>query len=175
MAAAFRAALWAQTPASANRFRVCCPFGLIASTQSFRFHKTEANHGVISSSRALHQRIERTGNCAMSGKETGGKFAVVLVMAPNLSIGRKLAKAALKARLVACANLVSKIESHYWWQGRVESGTEVLLVLKTRSAKVAALEKLIVARHPYDTPEFLVLPVKGGNQRYLKWLALAVT
>jgi len=111
----------------------------------------------------------------MSGKETGGKFAVVLVTAPNLSIGRKLAKAALKARLVACANLVSKIESHYWWQGRVESGTEVLLVLKTRSAKVAALEKLIVARHPYDTPEFLVLPVKGGNQRYLKWLALAVT
>jgi periplasmic divalent cation tolerance protein len=59
------------------------------------------------------------------------KFAVVLVTAPDLKTARALAKAALKARLIACANLVSKIESHYWWHGKIESGAEVLLVLKT--------------------------------------------
>jgi periplasmic divalent cation tolerance protein len=99
------------------------------------------------------------------------EFAIVLVTAPDLKTGRALVKAALKARLIACANLVPKVESHYWWQGKIESGAEVLMILKTRKAKLVALEKLIVARHPYDTPEFLVLPLQAGNQKYLGWLA----
>ena len=99
------------------------------------------------------------------------KFAVVLVTAPNLKTARALSKAALQARLIACANLVPKIESHYWWQGKIESSTEVLLVLKTQKSKLAALEKLILAKHPYDTPEFIVLPLSVGNKKYLDWLA----
>jgi periplasmic divalent cation tolerance protein len=99
------------------------------------------------------------------------KFAIVLVTAPDLKIARALAKAALQAKLIACANLVPKIESHYWWQGKIESSAEVLLVLKTRKAKLAALEKLILAKHPYDTPEFLVLPLVAGSKKYLAWLA----
>jgi periplasmic divalent cation tolerance protein len=99
------------------------------------------------------------------------KFAVVLVAAPNLKTARTLAKAALSARLIACANLIPKIESHYWWQGKIESGAEVLLILKMQKSKLAALERLILARHPYDTPEFLVLPLSAGNKKYLDWLA----
>ena len=102
------------------------------------------------------------------------RFTVVLVTAPDLRTGRKLAQAALAARLVACANLIPKIESHYWWQGKVESNPEVLLLLKTTTDRLAALEKLVVAKHPYDTPEFLVLPVRRGNKRYLAWLADSV-
>jgi periplasmic divalent cation tolerance protein len=98
-------------------------------------------------------------------------FAIVLVTAPDLKTARALAKGALSARLIACANLVPKIESHYRWQGKIESSAEVLLVLKTRKSKLAALEKLVLARHPYDTPEFLVLPVSAGNEKYLGWLA----
>jgi periplasmic divalent cation tolerance protein len=99
------------------------------------------------------------------------KFSIVLVTAPDLKTARALTKAALQAKLIACANLIPKIESHYWWQGKIESGAEVLLVLKTQKSKLAALEKLIITRHPYDTPEFLVLPVSAGNQKYLRWLA----
>jgi periplasmic divalent cation tolerance protein len=98
------------------------------------------------------------------------KFAVVLVTAPDLKIARVLAKAALQARLIACANLVPKIESHYWWQRKIESCAEILLVLKTQKSKLAALEKLILAKHPYDTPEFLVLALSAGNKKYLDWL-----
>jgi periplasmic divalent cation tolerance protein len=98
------------------------------------------------------------------------KFAVVLVTAPNLKTARALTRAALQTRLIACANLVPKIESHYWWQGKIESGAEVLLVLKTTKSKLAALEKLVFAKHPYDTPEFIVLPLRAGSQRYLEWL-----
>ena len=99
------------------------------------------------------------------------KFSLVLVTAPDLKTARKLARAALAARLIACANLVPKIESHYWWQGKLERGAEVLLLLKTSRAKLAGLEKIILANHPYDTPEFLVVPLKAGSQRYLAWLA----
>ena len=99
------------------------------------------------------------------------KFAIALVTAPDLKTARALARAALRARLIACANLVPKIESHYWWRGKIESGTEVLLVLKTQKSKLAALEKLVLARHPYDTPEFVVLPLSAGNKKYLDWLA----
>jgi periplasmic divalent cation tolerance protein len=100
-------------------------------------------------------------------------FAIVMVTAPNLKTARALAKAALQAKLIACANLVPKIESHYRWQGKIESSAEVLLILKTRKSRLAALEKLVLAKHPYDTPEFLVLPVSAGSKNYLDWLTAA--
>jgi periplasmic divalent cation tolerance protein len=98
------------------------------------------------------------------------KYAVALVTAPDLKTARRLARAALAARLVACANLIPRIESHYWWQGKIEAGAEVLLVLKTTTDRLAALEKLIVSNHPYDTPEFIALPICRGNKRYLDWV-----
>ena len=103
--------------------------------------------------------------------KSAAKFSIVLVTAPDLKTARALAKAALSARLIACANLVPKIESHYWWQGKIESGTEVLLILKAPKSKLAALEKLLLAKHPYDTPEFLVLPISAGSRKYLDWLS----
>ena len=103
--------------------------------------------------------------------KTATGFAIVLVTAPDLKTARALAKAALKARLIACANLIPKIESHYRWQGKFESGAEVLLMLKTQKPRLAALEKLILAQHPYDTPEFIVLPLRAGSEKYLAWLA----
>lgn len=99
------------------------------------------------------------------------KSAIVLVTAPDLKTARALAGAALKAKLIACANLIPKVESHYWWQGKLESGAEVLLVLKTQKSKLRALEKLLLADHPYNTPEFLVLPLSAGSKKYLDWLA----
>jgi periplasmic divalent cation tolerance protein len=101
-------------------------------------------------------------------------FVLVLVTVPDLKVARWLARAALKARLIACANLVPKLESHYWWRGKIESGAEVLMVLKTTRTRLEALEKLILAAHPYDTPEFLVLELNGGTERYLAWLAASV-
>jgi periplasmic divalent cation tolerance protein len=103
--------------------------------------------------------------------KSASSFAVVLVTAPDLKTARALAIAALQSRLTACANIVPKIESHYWWQGKIESSGEVLLILKTQKSKLPALEKLILAKHPYDTPEFLVLPLDMGSRRYLDWLA----
>jgi periplasmic divalent cation tolerance protein len=94
---------------------------------------------------------------------------IVLVSAPNLKTARALARVALEDRLVACANLISKIESHYWWQGKLETSTESLVLFKTSASRVSALEKLIIANHPYDTPEFIAFSVDHVNKRYLAW------
>jgi periplasmic divalent cation tolerance protein len=101
-------------------------------------------------------------------------YAVVLVTAPDLKTARRLAQSALRVRLAACVNLLPGLESHYWWQGRLERGAEVVLLFKTTRRKLPALEKHLLARHPYDTPEFLVLPLAGGAKRYLDWLAASV-
>jgi periplasmic divalent cation tolerance protein len=106
--------------------------------------------------------------------KSAAAFALVLVTAPDLKNARSLARRALKARLIACANLVPKIESHYWWQGKMETSQEVLLLLKTKKTRLPALEKLIREHHPYATPEFLVLSLAKGNQAYLEWLASSV-
>jgi periplasmic divalent cation tolerance protein len=95
---------------------------------------------------------------------------IVLVTAPEIKTARSLARAALSAQLVACANLIPKIESHYRWQGKLERGDEVLMILKTTRARLAALEKLILAKHPYDTPEFVALEIASGSKKYLAWL-----
>jgi periplasmic divalent cation tolerance protein len=98
------------------------------------------------------------------------RFSIVLVTAPDLKTARRLARAALDARLIACANLIPRVESHYRWQGKIERSAEILLVLKTTRKCLAKLEKLVVSVHPYDTPEFVVIDLRGGNRRYLDWL-----
>ncbi|MCP5517597.1 MAG: divalent-cation tolerance protein CutA [Verrucomicrobiales bacterium] len=100
----------------------------------------------------------------------GSEFSVVLVTAPDLETARVLARGALAARLVACANLIPQIESHYWWQGRLESGGEVLIVMKTAKTRLDALEAHVLDHHPYDTPEIVALSLAAGTARYLDWL-----
>lgn len=97
-------------------------------------------------------------------------FNVVLVTAPSLTVARQLATAALQKRLIACANLVPQIESLYWWQDKIQTDREILLVLKTRKTHRRRLETLIRELHPYDTPEILALPIQAGNPSYLHWL-----
>jgi uncharacterized protein involved in tolerance to divalent cations len=102
------------------------------------------------------------------------QFYIVLVTAPNRKIARGLAKRALQARLAACANLVSGVESHYWWKGRVESAAEILVIFKTVKRHLRELKKLVLVNHPYDTPEFVALSLAGGSRRYLEWVTQSV-
>ena len=97
-------------------------------------------------------------------------FLVALVKVPDLRTGRKLAQALLQDRLAACVNIVPGIESHYRWKGKLERGREWLLLIKTNRRRLPALEKRVLALHPYDTPEIITLPIKSSTPRYLAWL-----
>lgn len=110
----------------------------------------------------------------MSRVKSTARYVVVLVTAPDLKTARDLARGALRQKLVACVNLLSGIESHYRWQGKLESGTEVLAVCKTTRPRLAAFEQFVLENHPYDTPEFIVLPIAAGTKRYLDWISASV-
>lgn len=96
-------------------------------------------------------------------------LGLVLVTVPDAKIGRLLARKALEAKLVACANLVPAVESHYWWEGKIDRSRELLIIFKTDRANLARLEALVVENHPYDTPEFIYVPVGAATEKYLHW------
>ena len=81
-----------------------------------------------------------------------------------------LIRALLDRRLIACGTLLPASRSLYRWEGKVADESEVVVLLKTRSARVDALEMAFGELHPYKLPELLALPVVGGLARYLEWI-----
>ena len=98
---------------------------------------------------------------------------VVLCTCPDEATATGIATALLAAELAACVNCVAGIRSMYRWAGQIRDDTEVLLVIKTRAARYGALETLVRARHPYELPELIALPVVAGSRDYLNWIAQA--
>jgi periplasmic divalent cation tolerance protein len=83
----------------------------------------------------------------------------------------RIARGAVEAGLAACGNIHGPVTSVYRWQGAVVEAPEWVLELKTVNSRTAALEALIRERHGYELPAILVLPVHGGESRYLDWIA----
>ncbi len=82
----------------------------------------------------------------------------------------RLGQTLVEERLAACATLIPAAQSIYRWQGKVETATETLLLLKTELDQLPALEARLHALHSYATPEFLVLKAESGSKGYLDWL-----
>lgn len=83
---------------------------------------------------------------------------------------RRLCRELVRRRLVACAQLLGPVESHYRWQGRQELSREWLCLLKCRRRDFRRLEQAIRSLHEYQTPELIALPVGTGSRDYLAWL-----
>ena len=81
-----------------------------------------------------------------------------------------VARSVLERRLGACVQISGPIESHYWWNNRIESAHEWTLTIKTRRDLYKALEKLLLEFHPYDQPEIMATVVAEVSPGYLKWL-----
>jgi len=106
-------------------------------------------------------------------KET--KFRVVLVTCATLEESRKIARAMVEKHLAACVNIVTHaVESFYLWEGKLEDGSEYLLVMKTSAERLEELKREVLEMHSYDTPEFVVLPIVAGADEYLKWVGDSV-
>jgi periplasmic divalent cation tolerance protein len=102
--------------------------------------------------------------------ETTPPARIVLTTTANPEEAARLGRALVEERLAACATLIPAVQSIYRWQGKVESTTETLLLLKTGPEQLTALEARLHELHSYETPEFLVLGVEAASQPYLDWL-----
>ncbi|HLH02204.1 MAG TPA: divalent-cation tolerance protein CutA [Bryobacteraceae bacterium] len=97
-------------------------------------------------------------------------FVVVFCTCPDRAEALRLAHAILEQRLAACVNILPGIESVYRWNEKVETGSEVLLLIKTAAERFDALRQAILNLHSYQTPEVIALPIVTGSEPYLAWL-----
>jgi periplasmic divalent cation tolerance protein len=100
---------------------------------------------------------------------------VVLCTVGKAEQAEAIARALVEERLAACVNVVPTVVSIYRWKGAVERDEERLLVIKTRAERFEALRQAIVARHPYEVPEIVALPLVAGHAPYLAWLDESVS
>ncbi len=96
---------------------------------------------------------------------------LVITNLPDAASAAKLAQQLIEARAAACVNQLAPCISTYHWQGKIETVTEVPLLIKTTQAAYPRLEKLIRAAHPYELPEIIAVPVTIGLPAYLDWVA----
>jgi periplasmic divalent cation tolerance protein len=95
---------------------------------------------------------------------------VILITTSSEEEAHRIADQLLNQRKAACVNIMPKVDSLFWWQGKLDSAQETLLVIKTKASKLKEITELVKKVHSYEVPEVIALPIVGGNEDYLKWL-----
>jgi periplasmic divalent cation tolerance protein len=96
---------------------------------------------------------------------------IILVTAKDKKEANKIAKALLEAKLIACANIIDGVQSLFWWQGKIDSSKEVLMVLKTKKNLFKKVSVKVKSLHSYQTPEIIALALVDGSKDYLAWIS----
>ena len=102
-------------------------------------------------------------------------YQIVFITVPNKTVAETIAKGLLNAKLAACVNIVSGVESVYWWKEKIETANELLLIVKTRADLTADITRFVKKNHPYAVPEVIAVKITGGNEDYLNWLGANCT
>ena len=98
------------------------------------------------------------------------EYVLVLTTLPADADGAAFGRSLVDERLAACVNLLPLMDSVYRWEGRVEREIERQIVIKTARERIVALWDRVRELHPYEVPEFVVLPIVDGNDAYLRWV-----
>lgn len=101
--------------------------------------------------------------------DTDNKYIMGIISAPE-EVAEGLAGQLVQQRLAACAQVTGRIKSFYWWDDKVNADPECLIYLKTVSAKVPLINKLLKEQHPYEVPEFITISLLDGNPEYFHWI-----
>jgi len=102
--------------------------------------------------------------------ESASSARIVFTTVANPEEAARMGRALVEEHLAACATFFPSAHSIYRWQGQIESSAETLLLLKTVSDRLPALEARLHELHSYQTPEFLAIAVDVGSHQYLAWL-----
>jgi len=95
---------------------------------------------------------------------------VVLITCANCKEAKKVSRALVANHLAACVNTVKAIESMFWWQKKIDTAKEALLIVKSKKQLMNKIIKTVQANHSYSVPEIIALPIVSGNKDYLNWL-----
>ena len=95
---------------------------------------------------------------------------VIFITTSSEEEAHYIANLLLNQRKVACINIIPKVDSIFWWQGKLEGAKESLLVVKTLASLLPEVVSLVKGAHSYQVPEIIALPILGGSEDYLKWI-----
>lgn len=98
-------------------------------------------------------------------------YCTIYVTTADEDEADRIARALLEENLIACANVLPGMTSHYRWQGEVHRDPEVAMLLKTRVDLAETVTARIKALHSYDCPCVVVWPIDGGNAEFLNWIS----
>jgi len=102
------------------------------------------------------------------------KINIVYMTAGSREEAGKIGQELVVSRLAACVNILDNMNSMYMWQGKVQDDSEIVLIAKTTEDRVPQLVEKVKSLHSYDCPCIVSIPVSGGNQAFLDWIAQEV-
>lgn len=95
---------------------------------------------------------------------------VIFITAKNIKEAKKISAALVKEHAAACVNIVSGVQSFFWWQGKVDAACEALLIVKSQKSCFKKIVKIVKRVHSYQVPEIIALPIVDGEKEYMKWV-----
>lgn len=98
------------------------------------------------------------------------EFIFVYITCKDRAEAMSIGKAVVEARLAACANIIDRMDSIYWWNDQLQVEQEAILIMKSRRDLFAELTEKVKSAHSYEVPCVVALPIEQGNQDYLNWL-----
>jgi len=98
------------------------------------------------------------------------RAVLVYTTFPSIVEAERVGRTLVERRLCACVNILPGMISHYWWQGALERGEEVVMIIKTRGALAERVATAVKEMHSYTTPALLVIPVESVDKDYLDWI-----
>jgi len=101
-------------------------------------------------------------------------YIVLFITTATTDEAQRISKVLLEQRKVACVNIVPRVSSLFWWENKLDSAHESLLIVKTKASLLNEVIRLVREIHSYDIPEIIALPIVGGNQDYLEWIGKEV-
>ena len=97
-------------------------------------------------------------------------YIVLFITAADVEEARQISRLLLERRKAACVNIVAKVDSLFWWEDKLDSAQESLIIIKTKASLLPEIINLVKGVHSNIVPEIIALPIVGGNQDYLQWI-----
>ena len=101
-------------------------------------------------------------------------YIVLFITTATTNEAQRISKVLLEQKKVACVNIVPRVSSLFWWENKLDSAHESLLIVKPKASLLNEVVELVRKIHSYDIPEIIALPIVGGNQDYLQWIGKEV-
>jgi periplasmic divalent cation tolerance protein len=113
--------------------------------------------------------------CRSGNVSEQNQVVMIYTTYPSIVEAETAGRVLVERRLCACVNILPRMVSFYWWQGKVERGDEVVMIIKTRESLAAAVRDAVKQMHSYTTPAILVIPINDVEPDYHAWIIAETT